>query len=146
MTLGEKIALITLIVTVVFGLIAGVWALFTWLRRDKPPADPPRPPTKSEGLDGDLPAASGARATWLIEPIRGARYNLRNISADTAQHVYADISRAPAINRGLPVDRRVLAHDAIQIMLGDSWNSPIPPSLYLRWEGQPEWVAVPIPQ
>ena len=31
------------------------------------------------------------------------------------------------------------------MLLKGTWQSALPNQLYLRWNGQPEWVAVPLP-
>lgn len=141
MTPADKIALAALIVTIAFGIIAGGWALYTRPRQVRHSRSTTPTPVNA---DDDSTASSAIGVSWQIEPISGARYNLRNTGMSTALGVHVDKSRAPALNRGLPEGRTVIAHDAVQIMLKGSWQSPMPSSLYLRWEGQPEWVAVPI--
>jgi hypothetical protein len=51
---------------------------------------------QSEAPDDPTP-----RVAWQIERGNGAQYVLRNVGRDVAELVYADQSRAPAINRKL---------------------------------------------
>lgn len=30
------------------------------------------------------------------------------------------------------------------MLIAATWGNPIPNQLYVRWSGQPDWVAVPI--
>lgn len=146
MTVGDKIALVALIVTITFGLVGGGWAIYTWRRRH-PPSQPRLESTSavSDRIDGGSVASPQPQVSWRIEYRSGATYALRNIGTDTAEHVSVDASRAPAINRRLPVDASMLPNEAVDIMLKGSMQSRMPNQLYLRWEGQPEWAAVPIP-
>ena len=57
---------------------------------------------------------------------------LRNIGTNTVEHLFVDASRAPAINRGLPVNTTVLPNQGVTMLLKGSWQSPMPSELYLR--------------
>lgn len=142
-TTGHKIALASLIATIVIAIVGGGWAVYTWWRRNTPHGSEPTPLTPAH-IDGGSAASSESRVSWQIEHLSGARYALCNTGTVNAEQVHVDKSRAPAINRGLPEGRAVLAHDAVDIMLKGSWQSPMPSSLYLRWDGHPEWFAVAI--
>jgi hypothetical protein len=93
------------------------------------------------------PANEPARpnVSWRIENRDGDRYVLRNTGTDTAEHVYVDDSQAPRINRRLPNDSIVRPGEGHDMLLKGSWQQPMPNQLYLRWAGQDDWVAVPLP-
>ena len=82
---------------------------------------------------------------WRIERGSGAEYILRNCGRDVAERVDVDQSRAPAINRSLPAGAFIGPNEGHRMLLQGSWQSPLPPQLYVRWAGHDDWVAVPIP-
>lgn len=88
---------------------------------------------------------ASAEVAWRIEKGNGDQYVLRNTGTETAEHVYADESRAPRINRRLPNDSVVQPGAGHAMLLKGSWQHPMPTELYLRWAGQDGWVAVPLP-
>jgi hypothetical protein len=99
--------------------------------------------TSSRITPGNVEAP--AEVAWRIEKGDGDQYVLRNTGTDTAEHVYADESRAPRINRRLPNDSVVQPGAGHTMLLKGSWQHPMPTELYLRWAGQDDWVAVPLP-
>ncbi|OBH58774.1 hypothetical protein A5685_05185 [Mycobacterium colombiense] len=86
-----------------------------------------------------------AEVAWRIEKGNGDQYVLRNTGTDTAEQVYVDESRAPRINRRLPNDSVVQPGAGHAMLLKGSWQQPMPTELYIRWAGQDDWVAVPLP-
>ena len=98
------------------------------LREQSEPADDPTP-----------------QVAWRIERGDGAQHVLRNVGRDVAEHVYVDRSRAPGINRNLPDDSVIRPDAGHAMLLKGSMQHPLPTELYLRWAGQDEWVAVPLP-
>jgi hypothetical protein len=85
------------------------------------------------------------RVVWHIEGGDGAQYVLRNVGRDVAEHVYVDRARAPGINRNLPDDSVIRPSAGHTMLIKGSMQHPMPTELYLRWAGQDEWVAVPLP-
>jgi hypothetical protein len=83
-----------MIATIVIALIAGGWTLHRARRATSSRNTAPL------ALNGGVAAPDVA---WQIEHREGSRYVLRKIGSDVAEHVDADESRAPTINRGLPV-------------------------------------------
>ena len=79
-----------------------------------------------------------------MEHCSGSKYVLRNTGIDVAEHVCVDGARVPPLNRYLPRDSVVPPNEGVDIMLKGSWQHPMPNQLYLRWQGQPEWIAVSI--
>jgi hypothetical protein len=114
----------------------------TWERK------PGRPPTGSaSGTLSFRETARGARprdVSWRIENPAKNRFVLRNIGNDLAENIEIDVSRIDAITRGLPNGASVQPGEGLDIMLIAAWGHPVPNQLYVRWAGQPEWVAVPI--
>lgn len=89
--------------------------------------------------------SKSAEVAWRIEKGDGDQYVLRNTGTDTAEQVYVDESRAPRINRRLPNDSVVQPGAGHAMLLKGSWQQPMPTELYVRWAGQDDWVAVPLP-
>ena len=69
---------------------------------------------------------------------------MRNIGTDVAEHVYADRSRAPIINRNRPEDSVMRPGAGHRMLLKGSFQQPMPTELHIRWGGHDEWVAVPL--
>jgi len=82
--------------------------------------------------------------TWRIERPEGDRYVLRNTGTDIAEHVEVDPSQAPPINRNLPEDAVIRPGEGVDMLIKGTWGHPMPNQLYVRWAGQPDWIAVPI--
>jgi hypothetical protein len=84
--------------------------------------------------------------TWHIErPASGDRYVLRNTGSQVAEHVEVDASQAPPIHRNLPQDAVIRPGEGVDMLLKGTWQRPLPNQLYVRWAGQPDWLAVPLP-
>jgi hypothetical protein len=81
---------------------------------------------------------------WRIEHPGENRYVLRNTGTDIAEHVEVDRAQAGPVNRNLPRDAVIRPGEGVDMLIAGTWGSPIPNQLYVRWGGQPDWVAVPI--
>lgn len=83
--------------------------------------------------------------SWQIErPSGGDRYVLRNTGSDVADHVEVDASQAGPIHRNLPQDAVIRPGEGVDMLIKGTWQRPMPNQVYVRWAGQPDWVAVPI--
>lgn len=106
-----------------------------------------KPPTLEEIREiGDLAqgvsSADGVR--WRIERPSDNRYVLRNVGTETAEHVEVDPTQISAITRHLPRDAVLRPGEGADILIMGAFGHPVPNQLYIRWEGHPEWLAVPI--
>lgn len=104
-------------------------------------AVPPAPsgPAADDGVNHDV----GSDVSWRIEHPQGDRYVLRNTGTEVAEHVYVDGSALPPINRNLPRDTVIKPGEGHDMLIKGVWGHSMPNQLYVRWEGQPDWVAVP---
>ncbi|CPR79509.1 hypothetical protein PP568_13200 [Mycobacteroides abscessus] len=85
--------------------------------------------------------------TWVIEWHRGDTFVLRNTGRVDAQEVEVDISRVGApIRRRLPGGVSIAKGVGWDFMLKGASGAPMPAQLLLRWAGQEDWVAVPMPK
>jgi hypothetical protein len=91
-------------------------------------------PTSSQGASG---------VSWRVEKPSNNRYILRNTGTETAEHVEVDSTQAGPITRNFPQDAVIRPGEGADMLIMSSWGHPVPNQLYVRWEGQPEWVAVP---
>jgi hypothetical protein len=82
--------------------------------------------------------------SWRIERPSDNRFILRNTGTDIAEHVEVDPSQVGAIARNLPRDAVIRPGEGVDILMMTTWQRPLPNQLYVRWAGQPDWVAVPI--
>lgn len=104
----------------------------------------------SDGRHLSTPSSSHGEAgipldiSWRIEHPGENRYVLRNTGTAIAEHVEVDRAHAGPVNRNLPQDAVVRPGEGIDMLIAGTWGSPIPNQLYVRWAGQPDWVAVPI--
>jgi hypothetical protein len=81
--------------------------------------------------------------TWRIENPSKNRFVLRNTSSDIAEHVEVNAERA-GIARNLPRAAIIRPGEGVDMLLIGAFGHPIPNQLYVRWGGQPDWVAVPL--
>jgi hypothetical protein len=81
--------------------------------------------------------------SWRIENPSKNRFVLRNTSSDVAEHVEVDAERA-GIARNLPRAAIIRPGEGVDMLLIGAFGHPIPNQLYVRWGGQPDWVAVPL--
>lgn len=94
--------------------------------------------------EAEAPAGIGPDVSWRIERPQGDRFVLRNTGTDVAEHVDVDESQVPPIHRNLPRDAIIRPNEGHDMLLKGTFGHPMPNQLYVRWEGQPEWVAVPL--
>ena len=116
----------------------------TWERK------PGRPPSgaASGKLSFRATEVKGAHprdVSWRIENPAKNRFVLRNTGNDAVENVEVDLSRIDAITRDVPNGVSIQPFEGIDIMLIAAWGHPLPNQLYVRWAGQPKWVAVPMP-
>ena len=99
-----------------------------------------------EGLERpEVEAEPAPDVSWRIErPSDGDRYVLRNAGSEIAEHVEVDTSQAGPITRNLPRDEVIRPGEGVDMLIKGVWGHPMPNQLYVRWSGQPDWVAVPI--
>lgn len=81
---------------------------------------------------------------WRIENPSGNRYVLRNTGTSVAEHVEVDAAGAGPVSRNLPRDSTIRPGEGHDMLIMGTWGHPVPNQLYVRWQGQPEWTAVPI--
>lgn len=77
---------------------------------------------------------------WRVEPVGGVSYNLRNVGTMDATGVTVDPSRFDGKPHWLPVDATIGAGEAVTIPLFHGGST-----LFVKWSGQPEFVAVAVP-
>jgi hypothetical protein len=82
--------------------------------------------------------------SWSIEHPDKNRYVLRNTGTEVAEHVEVDPSQA-GIARNRPKDAVIRPGEGADMLIMGSWQRPVPNQLYVRWAGQPDWVALPLP-
>ena len=82
---------------------------------------------------------------WWLENPTGQAYVLRNIGNDTARNVEIDESRIRCILRGDTTASEIPPQASMKLMMAGSLGAAKPDELWVRWEGHPEWVAVPVP-
>jgi len=90
------------------------------------------------------PTVKNTKVSWSIEHPAGNRYVLRNTGTDIAEHVEVDRSQINAITRQLPQDAVIRPGEGVDMLILGTWGNPVPNQLYVRWEGQANWVAVPM--
>ncbi|WP_328651325.1 hypothetical protein OG598_24995 [Micromonospora sp. NBC_00330] len=82
---------------------------------------------------------------WWIDHRSKNTYVLRNIGTDTAREVEIDQSRIACAVRGATRADEIAPQASIETLLIPAWGAPKPNELWVRWEGHPEWKAVPLP-
>ncbi len=82
--------------------------------------------------------------SWRIERPVENRYVLRNTGTDVAEHVEVDSSQAGPITRNLPQDSVIRPGEGVDMLIMGTFGHPVPNQLYVRWAGQPDWIAVPL--
>ncbi|MCV7154337.1 hypothetical protein [Mycolicibacterium pyrenivorans] len=88
---------------------------------------------------------AAADVSWQIEHPSGSRYVLRNTGTDIADHVEVDATEVGPITRNLPRGSVIRPGEGADMLIAGTFGHPRPNQLYVRWAGQPEWVAVPMP-
>lgn len=82
---------------------------------------------------------------WWLENPSGQAYVLRNIGTDTARNVKIDESRIRCFLRGDTTAEELPPQASMKILMAGSLAAAKPDELWVRWDGHPEWVAVPVP-
>ena len=98
----------------------------------------------SEEAFGNATVTQPPRVSWQIENPSENRYVLRNTGSDVAEHVEVDPEQASTIARNLPRDATIRPGEGHDMLMMSAWGHPVPNQLYVRWEGHPDWLAVPI--
>jgi hypothetical protein len=111
----------------------------TWERK---PGRPRAEAAKTEIAEPTAPTPGDV--AWRIENPSKQRFVLRNIGGDVAEHVEIDASRVEVIHRNLPKAAIVRPGEGTDMLLAATFGHPLPNQLYVRWAGQPDWVAVPL--
>ncbi|AMU25524.1 Hypothetical protein ERS075564_01483 [Mycobacteroides abscessus] len=84
--------------------------------------------------------------TWAIHWRSGSTYVLRNTGRVDAQEVEVDQSRIVApLRRRIPECESIAAGAGWDFMLSGASGKPMPHQLFIRWAGQDDWIAVPMP-
>jgi hypothetical protein len=108
----------------------------TWERK---PGRPRTGAATSEAVEPNKPRD----ISWRIEHRPNSVFVLRNTGSDVAEHVEVDATRA-GIARNLPRTAVIRPSEGVDMLLVGAFGHPIPNQLYVRWAGQPDWVAVPL--
>lgn len=100
-------------------------------------------------------AAEPVKVAWRIDLVRNLMYRLRNIGTETATGVTVEdrrggshLSSLPSPNplaRNLPEGVDIRANQAHDFVLIPVAEYPLPTEVWIRWDGQPEAIAVAIP-
>ncbi|GIG93348.1 hypothetical protein [Plantactinospora endophytica] len=101
--------------------------------------------TKTELVTESLTGPKPPYVAWWVEHQQNQGYRLRNIGTDTARNVEVDRSRIKCVFRGdFPV-AELPPNASVKILLSPMLNATKPGELWVRWEGHPGWMAVPVP-
>jgi hypothetical protein len=90
------------------------------------------------------PSTAAPDVAWRIENPSKDRFVLRNVGTDIAEHVEVDNTQIDSLTRNLPRDAVIRPGEGIDMLLAAAWGHPLPNQVYVRWEGHPEWEAVPL--
>ncbi|MEH1098217.1 hypothetical protein [Micromonospora sp. CPCC 205561] len=106
--------------------------------------DPKEAPVLMDRLRDALTEEPPYVAWWLGQRSKNT-YILRNIGTDTARTVEIDQSRIKCAVRGATTADEIAPQASIEILLMPAWGAPKPNELWVRWDGHPDWKAVPLP-
>ncbi|WP_422772115.1 hypothetical protein ACN28C_03185 [Plantactinospora sp. WMMC1484] len=85
------------------------------------------------------------RIAWSIAKGTGRdSYVLRNGGTETATGVEIDKKHKSYIFRAEIPDGKVQSGGSVSLLMAGNASGGVPNELWLRWDGQPEWVAVPV--
>lgn len=108
----------------------------TWERK------PGRP--RADTVESDIAKPAEQRhIAWAIENRSKNNFVLRNTGSDVAERVEVDSTRV-GIARNLPKAAIIRPGEGVDMLLMGSMGRPLPNQLYVRWDGQPDWVVVPL--
>lgn len=82
---------------------------------------------------------------WGLQRRGKHSYLLRNGGAVTATGVHLDRNRITAIVRNLPENATVRPGESLQFLMFPALGHPLPGEVWVRWDGQSEAVAIPLP-
>ncbi|MBM0258962.1 hypothetical protein [Micromonospora sp. 4G55] len=91
------------------------------------------------------PTSEVPYVAWWIDQRSKNTYVLRNIGTDTAREVEIDRSRIQCVIMGATGADEVAPSASTEVRLIPGYGGPKPNELWVRWEGHPEWKAVPLP-
>ncbi|WUD70542.1 hypothetical protein OG937_01935 [Streptomyces sp. NBC_00510] len=93
------------------------------------------------------PDPSGRPAVgWDLQRRGTHAYLLRNWGASTATGVHLERKRTTAIVRNLPENATVRPGESLQFLMVPTFGHPLPGEVWVKWDGQAEPVAVPLPR
>ncbi|MEE6260963.1 hypothetical protein [Plantactinospora sonchi] len=97
-------------------------------------------------LRATIPRQKVSYVAWWIEHQSNDGYLLRNIGTGTARNVEIDESRIRCMVRSEFPVAELPPNASTKMLLSTSLAAPSKPGeLWVRWDGHPEWVAVPVP-
>lgn len=99
------------------------------IERPRPPAPPPPPPRDPI-------------VAWRIQHVRGDRWALTNIGADTATGVAIDVRKSPPVDVLNLGDGTVHPGHSVAIVIAPGSARR---ELWVSWHGRPDAVPVPLP-
>lgn len=92
-------------------------------------------------------AAAAPKVELVIQRGSGSAYLLRNVGQLAATGIVADLAAAGSHADDLPAGIDLVPKQAFKMILEGSFDTPaLPDELWLRWDGQPDFVAVPMPR
>ena len=83
---------------------------------------------------------------WDLQRRGTHAYLLRNWGASTATGVHLERKRTTAIVRNLPENATVRPGESLQFLMVPTFGHPLPGEVWVKWDGQAEPVAVPLPR
>ncbi|MGW3245582.1 hypothetical protein [Streptomyces sp. NPDC001070] len=83
---------------------------------------------------------------WDLQRRGAHAYLLRNWGASTATGVHLERRRTTAIVRNLPENATVRPGESLQFLMVPTFGHPLPGEVWVKWDGQAEPVAVPLPR
>jgi hypothetical protein len=101
-------------------------------------------PARRRELDAGDEISPEPDVSWRVERPQGDRYVLRNTGTGIADHVDVDETQLPPIHRNLPRDAVIRPGEGHDMLIKGVFGHPMPNQIYVRWEGQPEWKAIPL--
>ncbi|MDX2642214.1 hypothetical protein PV341_01195 [Streptomyces sp. PA03-1a] len=83
---------------------------------------------------------------WDLQRRGTHAYLLRNWGASTATGVHLERKRTTAIVRNLPENATVRPGESLQFLMVPTFGHPLPGEVWVKWDGQAEPMAVPLPR
>lgn len=82
---------------------------------------------------------------WEIRPGGEGRWAMVNIGTAVADKVEIDSQRARSVIRAESGSGPIRPGASIPLRSAAAFGDPTLREIWVRWEGQPEWIAVPLP-